>query len=525
MATIFIDGFDKYGPISENSPTVSALLTQSEWTSLMYSASIVAGLSSTGTALSLNTASNSNVGGLAKTLSASYATAIGGIRFQVSTLTVGTWTLMEFTDSGTAQCSITVNVTTGTISLRTGGTGNGGTLGTVIATSTISITANSTHYLEWSIAIGASSTYAVYLDGVSLFTTSTGGNTKTTANSTYNGILIVAVLNASNALIIDDLYMFDTTTSLNNAVLLTSPRIETRYPTGDSQTQFTNAGNVIVPVGITQTSVSNVTSSTNAPGANELVLLKITPSVTCTLQSVGILPAATSVSVKFKSVLYTDSAGSPNALTATGTETIGTTSGTALTLPFGSGQSLTGGTSYWIGYITDTSVALSQYDNSTVKGQKAANTYGSGAPGTAPAMTTGQATWEIWGNATGAVVNWASVAQNPAAGTGPVGDNSSINSSTIGNEDLYSFPALSSAANNIYTVAVKGNGKRSDTGTRTVDLRLKSSGNDGGGSNTGQTPGTTYGWLDSYFDSDPNGSITWTAIAANAATAGPKVAS
>lgn len=527
MATIFTEGFDKYGPTGETSPAITTLLTQGEWTSTTYNFSVVAPLSSNGNALSMNTGGNSNVGGLLKTLSASYATAIGGIRFQVASI-AGPNTIMEFVDGATVQSSITVNTTTGTISLRTGGTGNGGSVGTAIATSSASIQANTIHYLEWKVAIGASSTYTVYLDGVSILTGS-GANTKVTANSNYNGILIVAQLGNSNAMIIDDLYLFDTTGSTNNDVLLTNPRIETRYPNGDGQTQWTNAGNVLVAAGITTTSVSSTTASVNAPGAGELVLLKVTPAVTCTLNSVALSPGTTSTTGKFKSVLYSDSAGSPNTLVATGTEVTGVTSGTTLTLPFGSGQSLTGGTSYWIGHINDTSINIGQYDATTNLGQKKANTYASGAPaGPLSGMTTAQPTWLMWGVCTGATTNRASVAQNPAAGTKTTdgaGDSSTITSSTVGNEDLYSFPALTTTANNVYAVAVKANLKRSDTGARTVDIRLKSNVTDSAGSTAGTSPGTSYTWVGSYFDTDPNGPTAWTASGANAATAGPKIAS
>jgi hypothetical protein len=251
--------------------------------------------------------------------------------------------------------------------------------------------------------------------------------------------------------------------------------------------------------------------------------MKITAPVNCNLQSVYLLPAATAAAAKNKAVLYSDSAGSPSSLVATGTEVVGTTNGTALNLPFASGQALTSGTSYWIGYITDTSVALSQYDNSTAKGQRAANTYASGAPASAPAMTTGQPSWEIWGLATGAATNWESVAANPAAGTGPSADTSTITSSTVGNEDLYGFPALTTSPTTVSTVAVKANAKLTGAGARTITLQTKSNTTDSAGSNAGAAPFNTYGWVTSYFDADPNGPTAWTGTAVNAAKSGPKV--
>lgn len=518
MACVFLDGFDKYGQPGETNPTFSTLLLQ-EWTSLTYNAGLTSPLSLTGYALTINTAGNGNKGGLSKTLPASVARAIGGFRFNA----VLNQALVEFQDAGTGQCSIVV-LSTGVISFRVGGTGNGNAYGTLIASSAATIGSGTTHYLEWDITIGpAGSAYNIYLDGVSII--SGTATTRTTGNSTYNGIFLMAQLNSSSPFLIDDLYIFNATGSFNNAPLLTDPRIETQYPSSDSQTQFTNAGNTVIPVGVLQTSVSELTGSTNAPGAGQIALVEITPAVGCNLQSVEIQPAATSAGVKNKAVLYADSAGAPGSLTATGTEVIGCTSGTGLVLPFGSGQALTGGTSYWIGFITDTSVALNQFDATTNLGWKKANTYASGPPSPAGAgFTTGQPTWNIWGNCTGATTNWRSVQQNPAAGAGIGGDTSSILSSTVSQEDLYGFPALSTSPANVYAVAVKANSKKSDTGARTADVRLKSSSTDSAGSTSGFALATGYSWLDSYFDTDPNTSGAWSSTTVNAAVAGVKVA-
>ncbi len=77
----------------------------------------------------------------------------------------------------------------------------------------------------------------------------------------------------------------------------------------------------------------------------------------------------------------------------------------------------------------------------------------------------------------------------------------------------------------IYAVAVKGYIRKSDSGARTVDLRMKSGGTDSAGTNAGQAPATTYGWLDSFFETDPNTSAAWLPANLNAATSGYKVAS
>ena len=77
----------------------------------------------------------------------------------------------------------------------------------------------------------------------------------------------------------------------------------------------------------------------------------------------------------------------------------------------------------------------------------------------------------------------------------------------------------------IYTVGVKGYIKKSDSGARTVSLVMSSSGSSGTGSNSGVTPATSYGWIDSYFDTDPHTSSAWGQTGLNSATSGVEVAS
>ena len=522
MAVIFTEGFDKYGPPGKSNPSIPSVHTlfiQGEWTNFadpFGSMAIVAPLSVRGGAVFMQ-AATLNPAQLRKTLPNNYGRLIAGFRFTNTLAATGGGGIV-FRDSGTAQCAVTINPF-GQFEVRTGGSSGG-----VLATSLVSISANTTHYLEVDITFATSGAYQVWLDGVSIITGT--GNTKTSAHTYANELVLGDTGGANYQMTYDDFYLFDDSGSTNNAALNTNPRIETRYPNSDAQTVWINDGNVLVPIGIAQTGVSTITTAVNSPGANELALLPINPPVNCNLVSVAVLPAQSSVTAKFTAVLYSDSSGAPNTLIAAGTQVIGCVSGTALSLPFSAPQALTGSTAYWIGYITDTSINLSQYDNTTVKGQKLANTYGSGAPaGPLGGMTVNQPTWLIWGDATGAATNWESVASDPADGAGPAGDASSISSAAPGDEDLYHFPNLSTIATAIYCVGVKVNVKRSDTGDRTIDCRLKSGATDSAGSNPGQVPGTSYEWLDSYFETDPNTSMAWTASGVNFAQAGPKIAS
>lgn len=498
------EGFDKYGPAGFAGQQLINALTLSGWAIGVNAANIalVAPLvGSTGAALQI-TGTNANTAPLGSALS----TLFFGFRFQASFAGgVG----VAFTNSGSNAWAVYVD-TTGHIIIS-----KAGVSGAAFATSVQSVAANSTHYIEGKLVFstGSSAEYHIYLDGVLTSLDATG---QTTSQATVNTVGI-----NGSGLTIDDMYCNDSTGTTNNGLLLTNPRIETDFPASDSSVQFAFGAAVL---GATGAYVGNGTNS-NAPGANQIVLRKYTPAVNATLNSVTIMPNATSAAAKFKMVCYSDSAGSPNSRLSTGTEVVGTTAGTPLTGNLVTPQAITAGTPVWIGYITDTSVTLLESD-ANILGSKAANTYASGAPATAPAMTTGQASWTIFGNCTGVATNWNQVADNPALGGLSGGNLISYNSdSTVGHEDLFNFGALAAAPNIIYGCRVSAVMQDSDAGARTISLRMKSSGTDSGGSLTGQAPGTTMTRLFSDFDTDPGAApgTAWTQTTLNAATTGYKI--
>jgi len=503
MALLFMDGFDKYGGLGNNSVAIAALMTQGEWNSFAgsNSAQIVAGLSPTGFAVQVG----SNMG-LSKTLAGNYGRLIGGMRFSVPSLAVVNG--ITFNDTSSNQCSITINVTTGTFSVRTGGN-----IGTAIGTSGASITTNTTHYLEWDITFAASGAYQLWLDGVSIL--SGTGNTKTTANNYANTFIIVAG-NTSSGINCDDLYLFDTTGTTNNAVLLTSPRIETQFPTSDGAIQF-------APGAATLGTSAIRYATTNSGGANFFYVRPYTPTRACTLNSLGLISAVTNATLNIRPVVYADNAGTPTggALLSSGSTVTGITAGAITTLPLTTPLTLTAGTQYWLGWMSD--LATTSYWNSADgnnSGRTQTVTFTSGAPSTGPgSLFTGQFSAPVFGNITlTSPINTYEVNQNPAQGLP-----SYVYDATVGHEDFYNFPNLTVAPTAIYAVAVKGNVAKSDAGAKTVSLRTKSGGTDSGGSLTGQAPGTSFTWLTSLFVTDPNTSAAWTGANLNAAQSGFRI--
>ena len=496
----FVEGFDKYGPVGCVAFPVN---TVGEWTITTGSFNtLVTSLNGiSGCACQINN------GTMSKTLSGNYARVLGGCRIKSNLLTNAGG--FQFLDGVTAQISIIINTLGQIVVYR------GGTSGTVLATSTQTIAANTVHYLEWDITFNSlNGIVNIYLDGTITSIALTGVNTQATTNSSFD-VFVLTGVGGSTATIYDDMYLRlflaagSADTCLNN-----NPVIATSWGTADSSVQFTPENGVVGQV-------YSTTTTTSAPGANELALRQFTPAVASTVNSIGLLPAATNAAVNFKGVIYSDSGGTPHTLLSSGTQVTGCTSGTSLTLPLVTPQALSAGTPYWIGYITDTSIALTQVDATTNAASKAANTYTSGAPGTAPAMTTGQPSWQIWGNVTGMTTNWSQVGNvltNP-----PLGDLSYNQANVAGKEDLYTFPALPAASSTVATVAVKSYNRVGTPGVRSVSLQTKSGSTDSSGSGGNQNPATSYNWMVSYFDVDPNGSAPWTVTGVNNATSGIKV--
>lgn len=534
MADLIIDGFDKYGPAGVAGsaafplPGLTAAL-QAYWTlQTVYSfsnawADIVTGLNGvSGQALRLNCTGDGAIS-IQKTLAANYSRLIGGVRIASdlagsSSQPAG----VAFIDGTTTQCVIGVNPSTGTISLYQGYNPNNGltpTALTAIATSSTTITAGTSHFIEWDITFAASGAYQVWLDGVSIF--SGTGVTRQSANSYANVFLLGTLRNGNTqggqAFSVDDLYLFDSTGTSENAVLLSNPRVDTKFGSSQVQTAFA------IPAGILGRGYQG-NYNINAPGANQLFLTKVTPDVACIINSVSCVPGATNGAAKFKAVIYQDVSNTPagGLLLSSGTEVVGATNGVTLTSNLSVSQALGAGISYWIGFITDTSVQLQETDVST-NGVKAANTYASGAPSTCPAITAGQPDWQMWGNITGMNTGWPSIDSNPA-----LGDLSYIADASPGDEDLYTFPPLISDTTvaQVYTTKVSARCKISGSGSRTISLQTKSTGIEGSGSGGTMTVGSSsYTYFQSFFPTDPATSLAWTSSRLNAASSGVKIVS
>lgn len=504
----FVEGFDKYGPVGK---TISASDVAGEWSVVNInnngSISLVNSLLGSGVAVRLFGNGGSGHTQLIKNLPNTYARCVGG--FYYSNTLINGPAGITFGDTNTAQLTIGVDGT-GFIRVYRGWVD-----GTVIATSAQSVTAGGINCIEYDITIhNTTGIVKVWLNGVMTSLNLTGQNTRVSANNYYNQVWIGGRAGSGfqSDATWDHMYHWCYISSGGSETpALTNPIVETQFGTSDDTAGWS--------VGPHACQNAYVHLTTNAPGANQLMLVQRVADASGTLDSLKCLPNTTSGTAKLKAVAYADSSGQPGALIATGTEVVGCTAGTELTLPFSGGPSITAGTAYWIGLINDTSILF--YANNTSTGYSKANTYTSGPPSPAgTGFTTGRPTWNFLMMLTGVTTHYTQEDELP-----PLDNNSYNYSSTIGQQELYNFPALGSTPTAIYTVAVKGRVAKSDSGARTLDLQTKSSSTTSSGSLAGQAPSLTYGYISSYYNVDPATSVAWTGSGVNAAKHGIKVAS
>lgn len=474
---------------------------------------IINGLGGSSAAALLMMANDNNTGmSLDHTMPANYSRVRFGFSFMTNLGIVGGITLMD--TGSTIQCGIGVNSSGQVIFTR--GDINGGT---VLFTSAAVILANIRHYLVVDVTVhNSAGTIRIWLDGTDITSGGlTSQNTRSSANNYTNRWRLQHRASTNGKFAFGDFFIQDNTAA---DATITSDRIVDGLPiTTDDAVQFSPARSLVGSFH------KMITANTNAAGANQLVLVPVVPTVNMTINSVSIMPRATSAGAKFKGVIYADSAGTPGALLSSGTEAVGCTTGIELSLGLVTPQALTGGTTYWIGYITDTSVVIQVSDPNTTLGVRKANTYTSGAPSpSGGGFTTGQSTWSIWGLATGAGSNYDQINRTPPAmqSTLPVAYNQS---GTVAQVDSFNVTDLPVTPTGVDMVQVKVLAQRTDAGARTINIKAKSGATAGNGDNAGVTPPTSLQWLSSRFALNPATSAAWTPSEVNGMKAQVEIAS
>lgn len=511
MGTIFREGWAKYGDVGDALVSVGSLplrdiIQANGWSVISTvtgaTADFVTGPTPGSVGLrATSLATGASVVMASRGLGSNNVNFALGFYFKIEALPSADRVVIAFEDGTTSQCCLTIS-STGVLSVRSAGVA-GSVLGTGPTLST-----GVWYFIECSGVINnTTGSFDLDVNGVSEVSVTSVNTRGGTANAYINNFSFWRG-GSSGTPVIGPLYVRDDTTRLGEVT------VETLFISADDAVQFAFGAAVMGEALRTD-------SSTNAPGANQLALRKYTCPISGTLDSVTILPQASNAGAKFKSVIYADN-GSGSAPTGapidTGSEVVGATSGTLLVLPCTTPPSLTGGTIYWIGYITDTSVALALTDTNT-QGYKAANTYASGAP-SSPTMTSAQSSWVIFGKLSSVAVNWASVVNAP-----PLGDLSYVYSASVNDEDLFDIDSLTSVPLTIYDATVYAYMRKTDASARTMDLRAKSGATTSSGDSAGQAQSVSYAWYGSVFTTDPNTGAAWTSGGVNAMKIGYMIAS
>jgi len=523
MALLFMDGFDRYGVVGQylcsnlNGSLDGNLAMNLEWNQVPsvagYIVSFAAGRFG-GLGLNMVNSAATNTGSprCGKNLPGNIATLIFGVAFRVG-LVGGAVTSagIVFADIGTDQLTVDINLN-GFVEVR-----RGGVAGTVLATSTVAVAANTWHYLEGQVTIhNTAGAWNISVDGSPVLS-ATAQNTRSSANNYANQVALNYNSTSDGGIGVtwDDLYVFDTTGTTNNAMRGDS-RIDLLLPTSNNSVQFTPN---TIALGYWQI-VS--TGGAVAPSANQLYLHPVTPNQNMTINSISVFNPNTQVAMQMRPVIYGDTAGHAGTLLSTGGTLTGPAANQTLVMPLTTPQALTAGTQYWIGFMNDVSGSNWTLANANNNGWTATSTFASGAPSTAPAMTGSISTRSVWGNCTTFSNNALLVATLPPL-LGPITPTTPrgyVADSTVGHEDLYNMADMPTTPLAVGTVKLSAIAMKADAGLRTVDLRISSGGTQSGGSNTGMTPPASPGYITSYFDVDPNTSAAWTQAALNAMLCG-----
>lgn len=215
MSLIFYDGFETYATAD----------IAKEWTSQVGSVAINATAGRRGGGGLLAPSASSNAAVITKTLPASVASLVVGFSFRPSLLVAVNVTILRLLDAGTLQLEIRLNAD-GTLSVTRSGT--------VLGTSSVSLSSNVHHYLELKTTIHDTlGAYELRLDGVNILSAA-NVDTKNTANASINQVSVGAgsVLLTIVTWTFDDLYILDTSGAANND-FLGDIRIDAIYPTAD----------------------------------------------------------------------------------------------------------------------------------------------------------------------------------------------------------------------------------------------------------------------------------------------------
>jgi hypothetical protein len=280
-------------------------------------------------------------------------------------------------------------------------------------------------------------------------------------------------------------------------------RCYTRMPASDAQAQFTRN-----PVSQTLASGATLLSPSNTVAIYQSFVPLVSGTLTNILMSIN-----TGWTGNLKCALYNGSnSTTPTTVVASAITAVNPATGT-LTITWTTPPAITAGAQYFVGFISDTSVAngWSGTGGTTARSQTG-TTYAAfptanpsaSNPSQTPALT---ATIASAGNYTN-----VSEAQQDGA-------TSYVYDSNVGDADFYNIATMTSTPTSTIAVTTRGFLEKSDAGSRSGAMRLKSGGTT---VSTGSAAlSTTWAWMWRTDTVDPATSAAWTPAGVNNAQIGP----
>jgi hypothetical protein len=370
--------------------------------------------------------------------------------------------------------------------------------GTVLDTYTGAVSAANTWFsFEFEIVINATTgSWSVRKNGNTSNDRFLGSLNTRPGTNAYANKLTVGIQVATNAQQIDDLLWRSDASSVP---FVGDIRAYTRMPASDASTQFARAPS---PVSVAQ---SGTSSGTTSKAANLGIMSAFTAAYSGTIAScqVSINAGATG---NMKAAIYDSTR---TIVLATSNAVVNPASGSNA-ITFGTPLTVTKGTVYHLAVDQDATIVY----NTTGFTQWSFTTTYASFPAAGPALTANQTGPLFTVNIT-PTINAEFVSETLQDGT-----TSYVYDSTPGDADFYNIGTIASTPLATVAVTTRGFMQKSDAGTRTAAVQIKS------GGTTVASPTATlssnFGWVWRTDSTDPATGTAWSATGVNNATIGPR---
>lgn len=428
---------------------------------------------------------------------------------QTSTLTgTAAGFYITFVDGSTNQCSVVVR-SDGNILLTSGGPTSG-----TIATYTGALSAASTwtafevevviHNTAGSIAVRKNGNNSNDFSATSL-------NTRNGTANAYANVIKVGANGVLTQVVDDFLWRADT----SSVAWLGDVRCYRRGPASDSSAAWTRSGSTVPVTPFIQFTTASISNG----------IARYAPWVAPCSGTVG--SATVSIAVGFtgnyKCTIFNDTGSTaPGTVLGSATALSNPTAGTN-TFTFSSPPSVVAGTTYWLGFDSDTTtgsalnVAASSGTGTYNQSGVTSSTVYASFPTATPVVST-VANAPIF-----SVIITPTTASNAMLVNDAVQDGAAsyLYDTSVNDADFYALSSISGTPGTIAGIVTSVLALKTDAGTRNVAVQVQSGATLSTGTSTALS--TTFGWIVKTDTVDPATSAAWAAAAVSSITFGPKL--